>query len=82
MAVGNRLVGIESDIVATVNARRESLRDDPPSLRLEDALQAPRGVMFQQACKITQERGEGVRHPPCFSYIMGRGLRNRAPSQP
>lgn len=66
--------------MATVNARRESLRDDPPSLRLEDALQAPRGVMFQQACKITQERGEGVRRLP-LSTIVGRGLHNRAPPQ-
>lgn len=81
LAVGDRLVGIESDIVATVNARRESLRDDPPSLSLEDALQAPRGVMFQQACKITQERGEGVRHCPFFSPCRGIMGHNRAPFQ-
>lgn len=49
--------------MATVNAKRESLRDAPPPFRPEDALAAPKGVMYQQACKITQERGEGVSEP-------------------
>ena len=50
------MAGIESEIVAAVNTRREALTEAPSPLTVDDALAASRVVMYLQACKITQVR--------------------------
>ena len=53
--------GIESEIVAAVNAKREGLGEQPRAIGVDDVMAAPKAVMYQQACKITQvSRRAGV----------------------
>ncbi len=65
--------GLESEIVAAVNAQREDLGERPRRLGVEAVMAAPKSVMYQQACKITQVGGCGHRLTRMSCRFRGGG---------
>ena len=57
--------------MAAVNSKREGLGETPRPIGIKDVLAASRAVLYQQACKITQERGAGLGKDLVKSLIIG-----------